>query len=334
MPLRNAHTSPLKATARRTGRSLGLISCLSLLSAHSASSLEISDLFAFSIERQAEGVLAMLGISAIPDSTSSSLQLRGNLARGSRSKFESWQVSGGFTWSEDLPLYLEGSIGYNRYNPDLLITEDAQSARLRPKWTGIAATGGIGWDFKLTDTLTLRPILNLTYGKVFSDTQYVAQFIAEHLGYDNTAFIRDGGLTAGGYGGSLALVYNEKWDSGDEADAVLRYTDIYLKPIGGDKDVVGDASARTLALWSRYRTPNSMTAFGSPMRTVYEFSASWLAGDQGEILHTDWLAQIGVGLEVDTTKTNLPWIEEGRLVVRYTMGEKLNGWGVGLAVSF
>lgn len=323
-----------KTKVRRMGRSIGLMAGLSLMSVGSASALEISDALSFSIERQAEGVLAMLGIAAIPDSTSSSLQLRGDLARGSRSEFTSWQVSGGFTWSEDLPLYLEGSIGYNRYNPDLLLTEDSQSARFRPKWTGVAATGGIGWDFKLTDTLTLRPILNLTYGKVFSDVQYVAQFIADRIGDYDTAFIRDGGLTVGGYGGSLALVYNEQWDNGNEADAVLRYTDIYLKPIGGDKDVVGEASARTLALWSRFRTPNSMTAFGSPMRTVYEFSASWLAGDQGEILHTDWLAQLGVGLEVNTSKTHIPWIDEGRLVVRYTMGEKLNGWGVGLAVSF
>ncbi|MFG6083789.1 autotransporter outer membrane beta-barrel domain-containing protein [Paracoccus litorisediminis] len=307
---------------------------LSFAAAGPTAALSISNVLSYSIENQAEGVLALLGISAIPDSASSALQLKGNLARGSRSKFETWQVSGGFTWSEDLPLYLEGSIGYNRYNPDLLITEDAESARFRPKWTGVAVTGGIGWDFPVTDTLTFRPILNLTYGKVFSDTQYVAQFIAESLGNYNTAFIKDGGLTVGGYGGAFALVYNESWDDGSEADAVLRYTDIHLQPIGGDKDVVGSASARTLALWSRLRVPNSLEAFGSPMRTVYEFSASYLAGDQGEVLHTDWLAQIGVGLEVNTEKTKIPMIDEGRLVFRYTMGEKLNGWGVGLAVSF
>ncbi|MDS9469803.1 autotransporter outer membrane beta-barrel domain-containing protein [Paracoccus sp. MBLB3053] len=307
---------------------------LSFAAADPLHALSVSNVLSYSIESQAEGVLSLLGISAIPDSASSALQLKGDIARGSRSKFETWQVSGGFTWSDELPLYLEGSIGYNRYNPDLLITEDAESARLRPKWTGFAATGGVGWDFALTDTLTFRPILNLTIGQVFSDTQYVAQFIAEHLGNYDTAFIKDGGLTVGGYGGALALVYNESWASGSEADAVLRYTDIHLEPIGGDKDVVGSASARTLALWSRLRVPNSMQAFGSPMRTVYEFSASYLAGDQGEVLRTDWLAQIGVGLEINTQKTKIPLIEEGRMVFRYTMGEKLNGWGVGLAVSF
>ncbi|MDB6176376.1 autotransporter outer membrane beta-barrel domain-containing protein [Paracoccus sp. Z330] len=319
------------ARASLVGTGMIIITALAPPRAHA---LEIGNELSFSVERQAKGVLSMMGISAIPDSTSSSLQLRGNIARGSRAEFGSSQLSGGFTFSDDFPLYLEGSIGYNRYNPDLLLTEEGESARLRPKWTGIAATGGIGWDFKLTETLKIRPILNLTYGKVITDTQVVAQFIANHIGNEDARYLREGGLTVGGYGGSLALVYNQQWKNGAEADAVLRYTDIHLKPIGGDKDVIASADARSLALWSRWRQPNSLRAFDNPMRTVYEFSASWLAGDQGEILHTDWLAQIGVGLEVNTTKTKLPWITEGRVVLRYTMGENLNGYGIGLAVSF
>lgn len=311
-----------------------LVTVTAGLAGTGVNALEIGNELSFSVERQAKGVLSMMGISAIPDSTSSSLQVRGAIARGSRAEFGASQLSGGFTFSDDFPLYLEGSLGYNRYNPDLLLTEEGEAARLRPKWTGIAATGGIGWDFKLTETLKIRPILNLTYGKVITDTQVVAQFIANRIGNEDARYLREGGLTVGGYGGSLALVYNQQWQSGAEADAVLRYTDIHLKPIGGDKDVIASADARSLALWSRWREPNSLRAFDSPMRTVYEFSASWLAGDQGEILHTDWLAQIGVGLEVNTTKTKLPWITEGRIVLRYTMGEKLNGYGIGLAVSF
>ncbi|WP_052362530.1 autotransporter outer membrane beta-barrel domain-containing protein [Falsirhodobacter sp. alg1] len=313
---------------------LGLSAALFLWSAERAGAVDLENILSYSLEGQASGVMSMLGLAAVPDSTSSGLQFRSDLSEDSRSRFDSWQTSGGFTLSKSVPIYLEGSIGYNRYNPDLLVTDGVENARLRPKWTGIAATGGIGWDFALSDAWTFRPILNFTLGQVFTDTQYVARFISNALGNDETAFIRDGGLTVGGYGGSLALVYNRQWDSGVEADAMLRYTDIYLQPIGGDKEVVGDASARTLALWSRMRTPNSWRAFGSPMRTVYEFSASYLGGDQGQILNTDWLAQLGLGLEVNTTKTHIPWVDEGRIVFRYTVGENLVGWGIGLAVSF
>lgn len=299
-----------------------------------AAALDANRLLSFSVEQQAAGVLSMLGISVVPDSAASALDMRATLGRGSNMDFQASQISGGFTWSEDTPLYLEGSIGYDRYNPDLLMSDGVESGRLRPRWTGVAATGGVGWDFRLGEHLWLRPIVNLSLGQVVSDTQVVAQFIANHLDADELHFLRDGGLTVGGYGGSLALVYNQMWESGTEADAVLRYTNIRLEPVGGDKDIVASASAETLALWTRLRTPTRLEAFERPVRAVYELSGSWLMGDQGEVLNTDWLVQVGVGLEVDVAETSLPWITKGRIVFRYSRGEHLDGYGLGLAVSF
>lgn len=327
--------TPIRPSPRLCDHPIARLCCLAFVGLASPAQAQQADgLLSVPVQRQAGGVLALLGISAIPDSTASALNFRVGSGQDNRALFQASQVSGGFTWSEDFPLYLEGSIGYDRYNPDILVIGDGESARLRPKWTGIAATGGIGWDFKLAENLWLRPIANVTLGQVVTDTQYIAQFIADRLPEADVHFLRDGGLTAGGLGGSLALVYNRLWDSGVEADAVLRYTDIHLTPIGGDKDVMASASARTLALWSRLRTPNSMTAFGSPLRTVYELSASWLPGDQGEILDTDWLLQVGLGQEIDVRQTRLPWITAGRVVFRYTLGERLSGYGLGLAVSF
>ncbi|PZQ48931.1 MAG: hypothetical protein DI556_12300 [Rhodovulum sulfidophilum] len=97
---------------------------------------------------------------------------------------------------------------------------------------------------------------------------------------------------------------------------------------------MASAEAETLALWSRLRMPTGVEAFGGPIRTVAEFSASWLPGDQGTVLRTDWLAQAGYGIEFDVAQTGIPVVTKGRLVFRYTIGEHLTGYGLGFAVSF
>ena len=56
--------------------------------------------------------------------------------------------------------------------------------------------------------------------------------------------------------------------------------------------------------------------------------------NQGEGLHTGWLAQIGTGLEFDTSKTWVPLVTRTRIMLRYTQGEELTGFSVGLAASF
>lgn len=299
-----------------------------------ARALDIPGLGAYSLERQASGALAMLGVSLIPDSSASQLEFDSRFGQGSRSRFRAWQLSGGFTWSEDFPLYLEGAIGYDRYDPDLLVTDGAETGRLRSRWTGVGVTGGVGWDVRLAEGLWLRPIVNVSLGQVVTDAQVVAAWIADRLGRDEADFLRDGGLTAGGIGGALALVHNRLWESGVETDAILRYTRLHIEPIGGDRNILASARAETLALWSRLRVPTRITAFDRPVRAVYEFNASWLPGDQGEVLHTDWLAQIGAGLEIDPRATGLPFVSAARIVFRYARGEYLEGYGVGLAVSF
>lgn len=299
-----------------------------------ARDLDVEDIVAFRLERHASGALAVLGISAVPSETASALFLNTGSDPGNSVDFQAGQLGGGFTVSEDFPLYLEGYIGYNRYTPTFVLTDGRETAPLNLKWTGFTATGGIGWDFSLGEHLKLRPMLNVSLGQILSDTAFVADFIADAIGAEDTHFLRDGGLTAGGYGGSLVMVYNERWPNDLEADVTLRYTYLHLVPIAGDKDVTGSADAETLALWSRLRIPTGRYAFGSPVRTVAEFSASWLPGDQGEVLDTDWLAQVGYGLELDVSKTWIPLVRQGRVMFRYTRGELLEGYGLGLAVNF
>jgi len=174
---------------------------------------------------------------------------------------------------------------------------------------------------------------HITLGRIQTDLSVGAQVIAERIGLDVQALL-NGGVTAGGYGASIALEYNRRWDSDWEADFSLRHTHIRLLPIAGDKDLIGEADSITTTLWTRLRQPTGYELFERPVRIVYEASGSLLPGDQGDILETDWLAQVGFGGEIDLDETWVPWVTTTRLVARYTLGEKLEGFSVGLACSF
>ena len=298
-----------------------------------ATDYDWDDIFGAAIRAQAESALAVLGFATVPSETASALALDTGNNPGRTYDFIAGQLGGGFRWGEDLPIYLEGYIGYNRFDPVLLVTEGARTSALPLKWTSVAATGGVGYEFDLSPDLVLRPLVHVALGRVQSDISVGTQVIANELGIDTDA-MQNGGLTAGGLGASLALVYNRRWENDYEADISLRYTDIRLQPIAGDRDLVAEAEASTAALWSRLRIPTPWRAFDRPIRTVAEFSASYLPGDQGEIIKEDWLAQLGAGGEIDLKNTWVPWVTTTRLMFRYTWGEQLKGYSLGIAASF
>lgn len=71
-----------------------------------------------------------------------------------------------------------------------------------------------------------------------------------------------------------------------------------------------------------------------PLRAVFELSGPLLPGDEGNALDTDWLVQVGTGLELDFSDSRVPLIDRGRVMVRYARGEFLQGFSVGIAASF
>jgi hypothetical protein len=294
---------------------------------------ELDDIFGARVRQQAEGALAVLGMTALPSETASALVLDSGRDGEEQYDFRQGQLGGGFRVSEAFPLWLEGYIGWNRYDPDVVLQGDDGQERLPLKWTSIAATGGIGWAFDLNDEWTFRPQAHLSLGRVQSDASIGAQVIANRLGLD-AEFLEGGGVTAGGYGASATLAYNHRWDNDWEADLTLRHTHLRFEPIGQDKELIAEAEAVTTALWSRLRVPTGLELFDRPVRTVYEFTAARLHGDQGEILDTDWLAGLGFGGEIDLERTWVPWVTTTRLMVRYTRGDALEGVSVGFAASF
>ena len=296
------------------------------------SAADLADMLFGAVKRNAESALSVYGISAVPSETASTLIFESG-SDENKVSFSATQLGGGFTLSESFPLYAEGFIALNRYDPKLILSAGTQSSLLPLKWTTVAATGGVGWDFKLTDNLVLRPMAHVSLGRVQSDLSVGATFIAEKLGLD-VSFLEDGGLTVGGIGGSLGLDYNKRWEDDYEIDVTLRYTHLLLEPIAGDKEIAASAEAITTGLWSRLRIPTGYDLWERPVRGVTEFSASWLPGDQGTALNTRWLIQAGAGMEIDFSETWVPLVTTTRVVARYTYGETLHGFGVGLAASF
>lgn len=299
----------------------------------SAPAQSLDEAFGALVRKNTEGALAVLGLAAVPSETASTLVLDTGSDPNRTYDFQAAQFGGGFRWSEDFPLYMEGYLGYNRYDPVLLLSDEGRTSALPLKWTSVAATGGIGWEFDLTEDLVLRPQAHIMLGRVQTDASVAAQVVANHLGLDIESF-KNGGVTAGGLGGSLTLAYNKRWENDHEADLTLRHTRLYIEPIAGDKDLAGQAEAITTSLWTRYRIPTGREAFNRPIRVVTEASLSHLPGDQGTVIREDWLGMVGLGGEIDLEETWVPWVTTTRVMMRYTRGENLRGFSIGLSASF
>jgi len=181
--------------------------------------------------------------------------------------------------------------------------------------------------------VTFRPLVHVSLGRVQSDASVGATLVADRLGLD-TSFIDGGGITVGGLGGSAALAYNRRWASDRELDWQLRYSYLELRPVAGDKDILAESVAETTSLWGRYRWPTGAELWDRPVRLVVDGSASYLTGDQGQALGTDWLATLGAGGEVDFSETWVPWVSTTRLMARVTRGDELSGFSIGLGISF
>ena len=195
-------------------------------------------------------------------------------------------------------------------------------------WNAYSATGGVGWDFPVARELVLRPIFNLSLGRVDSAVSVSQSGVGRELD-----FLRSGRLDSWGAGGSLMLDYQHYRPEG-EVDAELRYTNIRLQSLGGSSAAVqGSADAQSVSFWSRWRAPTGAVMLERPLRYVLEFAHSRFFGDLDGVLGFNDLSSFGAGLELDSSARDA-YITRSRLMVRYKIGDNVAGWSIGLAVSF
>ncbi|MEG1211811.1 MAG: hypothetical protein RSE29_11870 [Leclercia sp.] len=288
------------------------------------------------IKQRADAVLTMMSYMAIPDITASDL----NIGTGSSESNELTvtQFGGGATLSESVPVYLEGALGYSRYDPQFIVSNGTETRRIPTKWNSLTGTGGIGWDFRLWQdsqggNLVLRPIANVMLGTMASDARIGAWVIERRTNAD-IDFLDGGRLNAYGLGGSLMLDY-ERVSKPQDIDIELRYSAMKIQTFAGtSKAVEGKAKAQNLGLYLRRRAPISdWTLLKSPVRYVLEGAHTEYLGDQRGKLGFNSLSSLGIGIELDSSAYPV-FVTRTRLVARYMFGQDTSGYGIGLAMSF
>lgn len=281
-------------------------------------------------QKLANGIVGVMSYTVAPDVTTSSLSITNN--DSSSANLTMTQVGGGFTWSKQVPLYLEGNAAYARYDPVFIASDGTTDRAVPTKWNSFSATGGIGWDFDMTSHWVIRPIFNFTLGRVASDLQ-IAKFWLENNTDLNLSFLDGGKLEAYGLGGALMFDY-ERFDLGADDDIEIRYTNVELRSRGSTSEgVVGRAKAESISIWARRRIPTGWgLVMDRPVRYVFEAATTRFLGDEDETGLTQ-MSSVGLGLELDSSAKDW-WVTRWRAVARYKFGPGLSGWSLGMAVSF
>src|SRR3954468_20002224 len=280
------------------------------------------------LQKRANGILTLMGFAVTPDVTTGSLSLTDQTA--GNPYFRQTSVSGGGTL-KDMPLYLEGTLAYGRYDPHFAASDDATAQHIPVTWDSLMGTSGIGWDFPIAANLVLRPIFNFSLGRIESQAAVPASTPAagSRAAVD---FLGNGRLNAYGVGGSLMLDY-ERYRPENEIDVELRYSNIYLQSFDSSQAVKGHADAQTVSLWSRYRAPTGLVALDRPVRYVLEYAYTRFLGDLEGVLGFTYLNSFGAGLELDSSSLDV-FVTRTRLMLRYKVGNNVRGWAVGLGISF
>lgn len=271
-----------------------------------------------------------MAFTAVPDLTSSFLSIQRN--DGKNSNLIMTQLTGGATVSKDTPLYLEGGIGYIRYDPIFVASNGVETRDIPAKWNIASANLGIGYDIHIAKDWVLRPMVNLSLGQIASDLSVASRYLAWKTGRD-IDFLNGGKMNAYGVGGSLMLDY-ESVTPTREIDLEIRYTNIRLHAFGGPAQTAGsDAIAEAISLYARKRAPTGIYLLDRPLRTVIEAAHTTYLGSQRGLLGFNYLTSVGGGFEIDTSSYPI-YITRTRIVARYAFGQNIKGFDIGLAVSF
>lgn len=281
------------------------------------------------VQKLADSVVSLLQYNLAPEITASSLAISGGT--GGSTPLSMSAIGGGFTWSRSSPLYLEGTLAYIRYDPQFLLSNGIAQRVTPVTWSSLAGTAGVGWDFPIASELVLRPMANVTLGRLSSTASIFG--ILDRQKSNDVQFLEGGHINAFGYGGSLMLDY-EHYRRDYEVDVEVRVTNIWMKSYGNTSVAVqGSSLAQSLGLWSRWRAPIGFEALNRPVRYVLEFASNYYFGPNGDMLGFSTLNSIGAGLELDTTAYNRI-VTRWRLMGRYRFGNGVSGWGVSIGMSF
>lgn len=294
---------------------------ISILAAGSSFAQTVTDA---DLQKRANAVLTLMGFAVTPDVTTGSLSISDQSA--GNPYFRQSSISGGGTFKDRL--YLEGTLAYGRYDPTFADSEGGVTQSIQVNWDSVLATGGIGWDFPLARNFVIRPIFNVSLGRVESESTGALP----SAGSRTLEFLGHGHLNAAGVGGSVMLDY-ERYGPESEVDAEFRYSNIHLQSFQSSSAVQGRSVAQSASFWSRYRAPTGWVALERPVRYVLEYAHTRFLGDLEGALGFTYVNSFGAGLELDTSRYDA-LATRLRLLLRYKVGNNVTGWAVGVAASF
>jgi hypothetical protein len=285
------------------------------------------------VQTRANAVLTLMAFSVAPDVTAGSVTI--NSARTDNPNVTLVQFGSGFTVADSFPLYMEGFLGFNRYDPTFVASNGQEERKIPTKWNTFTGTGGLGWDFGVpfVSDLKLRPIFNFSLGHVASDSAIAGRLIQFRT--DRVLhFLNNGRLNAYGLGGSAVLEYT-RYREAYEIETNVRYTNILLQSFGDSSDAVkGSSDAATVSFWLRWRQPiPGLAALRKPVRYVIELANTTYLGDEAGVLGFNYLSSIGVGPELDISAINLIF-PRVRFIVRYLVGQDVMGVSGGISADW
>ncbi|WP_237215521.1 hypothetical protein [Falsiroseomonas oryziterrae] len=298
----------------------------------------LADFLRDRLDAQTRLALGVQSLTVLPDGAASDIQLSRSAGSTEKTGLLLGQLGTGFTWSEDFPLYLEGYLGYARYNPRFVLTRDEESRRLSVAWNSVSATVGVGWSFAVTDRLQIRPVVNASLGYVSNDLALGAELLEFLTGID-LEFLKQAQAATGGIGGAIVLAwydYRAAWEF--EVEVRLSQMNLRTLPVYSRGLDVRE-NTRTATLWARYRVPIGWEAWGRPVRWVFEtYHTEFLTDTQKRVLGADRLTRLGTGIEVDVGRWELGAfginLNRVRLMGNVITGEGISGYSVGIGMSF
>jgi hypothetical protein len=280
------------------------------------------------LKKRADALMTITGYSLTPDVTTGNLKITNG---DGKADLQTTSLGGGDRISASFPLYLEGTLAFNRYNPTFTDGAGNSSVNIPMYWNSITGTGGIGWDFPITDQLRFRPIANIMLGHLESDASIATRYINNNRDV-NLQFLNSGRMNSYGMGGSVMLDY-ENYKPDQEIDIELRYTNIAIQTFDSSTAVQGSADSQSVSLWARSRIPTPWMALDRPIRAVFEAANTQYLGSLRGTMGFNSISSLGTGVELDRSASD-PIFSRIRLVFRYRFGQNVQGTSIGLAASF
>jgi len=132
-----------------------VILCILAIPKYAHSQTPLQDAGTNYLKKRADALMTITGYSLTPDVTTGNLKITNG---DGKADLQTTSLGGGDRISASFPLYLEGTLAFNRYNPTFTDGVGNSSVNIPMYWNSITGTGGVGWDFPITDQLRFRPI--------------------------------------------------------------------------------------------------------------------------------------------------------------------------------